>query len=477
MKSKLHSGWRSKIGGVATGGIDRFVAGNIILPFYDLVRGTSRYRFGKVLDKTQWLSASQIETIQLRNLRKLLNHAYYSVPFYREAFKRSNIRPSDIKVKADLCKLPILTKEDLRKNFHAMVSTKYPRKKLVRYRSGGTGSQVSFYITKEQMSWEIAAEFRAYGWAGYERGDRCMMLWGSPVDMSRQVGFVRSLANDIERVLLLNTYVLSDEVLRYYSHLMEKFKPEIIRGYASSVFMLARFLSSNAVKFRSPRAVITSAETLLPHYRKTIETSFACQVFDYYGSREIGGIAAECEEHSGYHMSAENVVTEFVRENESVEEEPGLVLVTSLRNYGMPLTRYAIGDVGKPSSENCSCGRGLPLISSIEGRVSQFMAVRDKETGSVVPVSTAAPGLFSQILMKVPVENYRIIQENLDKIVIEAVKGKGYSQSHSDFIVNSVRKYLKSNISVEFDFVDEIPPLPSGKRSVFVSRINAFEKS
>jgi phenylacetate-CoA ligase len=197
-------------------------------------------------------------------------------------------------------------------------------------------------------------------------------------------------------------------------------------------------------------------------------------VYDYYGSREIGAMAAECEEHNGFHISAENVAMEFLRDGEQVSEESGLIYVTNLRNYGMPFIRYEIGDVGKPSLESCSCGRGLPMIESLEGRASQFMAVRDKDTGKIIPVSTAAPGIIGNLLMYVPVNSYRIVQESLEKIVIQVVAGEEYSQKDTDFLVNHLNEYLRGRITVEVNKVDYLPPLPSGKRSVFISKINAF---
>jgi hypothetical protein len=113
-------------------------------------------------------------------------------------------------------------------------------------------------------------------------------------------------------------------------------------------------------------------------------------------------------------------------------------------------------------------------MKSIEGRVSQFMAVYDEKLGRVIPVSTAAPGLFSGVLMHLPLEQFRIIQESLNKVVIKAVKGKGYSEEHTKFLVNHIRRYLGDSIIIELEFVDHLPPLPSGKRAVFVSKINPF---
>jgi phenylacetate-CoA ligase len=449
---------------------------NLGLPVADIVTNTSMFKFTRFLNKTQWLPCHEINRLQMKNLRILLKHAYETVPYYRRIFRERNLSPSDIKSIDDLVKLPPLTKADIRNNFGDLISRGFPKSSMILSRSGGTGDQITFYTTKEDLSWTFAAEYRAYGWAGYRLGDRCCVLWGSIIDEKSHDKLIRRFANVLNRKLVLNTYNVSNEALNKLSYLLENFRPEIIRGYASSVYMLARYLLENHVDYLQPRAVITSAETLFDYMRKTIEEAFGCPVFDFYGSREIGSISAECEEHSGYHVSAENVVLEFVKESEHVAPgESGVILVTNLKNFGMPFIRYHIGDVGRPSDEVCNCGRGLPLMSSIEGRISQFMAIYDKRLNQVIPINTAAPGVFSIILLHIPVERYQIIQESLEKVVIRAVRGKGYSQSHTDFLLTQLQKYLSGNISIEIEFVDSLPPPPSGKRSIFFSKVNPFK--
>lgn len=455
----------------------RWLTKNFATPMVDIAGKTSISKFSRVLQKTQWFSRQEIERLQNMNLRIMLNHAYETVPYYRRVFRERNLSPVDIKSVEDLVKLPVLTKAEIRKNFGDLLSRNFLRKDLTLGMSGGSGDQIKFYSTKEDLSWVVAAEYRAYGWAGYELGDPCLMLWGSSADMTKRNSILWRFSGGLKRIMVMNTYVMSDEVLARLSNLLNKFNPEIVRGYASSVYMMAKYMLENGSGMVRPRAVITSAETLFDYMRKTIEEAFGCQVFDFYGSREIGSLAAECQEHSGYHVSAENVALEFVREGEHVAiGEAGVILVTNLRNFGMPFIRYEIGDVGRASSDVCGCGRGLPLMSSVEGRISQFMAVYDKRLGRVVPVSTAGPGIFSIALMHMPLERYQIIQESLDRVVVRAVKTKGYSQKDTDFLLEHVRKYLGDSIEVEVEFVDFIPPLPSGKRSVFVSKIDPFKQ-
>jgi phenylacetate-CoA ligase len=450
---------------------------NTVLPLYDVVRGTQRKKCGDILAKTQWLPRKEIESIQTENLRALIKHAYDTVPYYHAVFKDRQISPDDIKNVEDLSKIPVLTKQDIIEHRSELVSTAVDKRELVASVSGGTGNQINFFVTKDQMSWELAAEFRGYDWAGYQLGDKCVNFWGSPIDMAKHGALMRKVTSWIERVKVVSTYILSDDALKMNLSILRNFKPEVIKGYASSVYMVAKYLKENGVSDVRPSTVLTSAEMLQPEYRSVIEEVFGCRVFDHYGSREIGALAIECEEHHGFHINSENVVMEFIRDNEPVVDESGLLYVTNLRNFGMPFIRYEIGDVGTPSLEICSCGRGLPMMESLEGRSSQFMAVYDQESGKVVPVSTAAPGVISNILMHIPVESYRIIQESLDKIVIQIVAGKDYSEKDTDFLVGQMHGYLGDRIAVEVVKVDFIPPLPSGKRSVFISKLNAFKNN
>ena len=238
--------------------------------------------------------------------------------------------------------------------------------------------------------------------------------------------------------------------------------------------MLAKYCQENGVKHH-PSSVITSAEKLTSERRKIIMEAFGCPVFDYYGSREIGAIAAECEEHAGYHISAENVCLEIVKDGEQVSDgEDGAIILTNLRNKGMPFIRYQIGDVGKSTDMKCSCGRGLPLLSSVEGRFSDFLSVYDRELGKVLPYMVGAPGFVGAALMEAPVISYRVIQESLDFMRVQIVKADDFTDAHASNVEKQIRNFMKGNIAIEFEYLDSIPPLPSGKRSSFISKIKPF---
>ena len=447
----------------------------LVNPLYDFARGTKRGEYNRKLEKTQWLSKEEIRRAQEKNFRQLINHAYETVPYYRRVFKERGLTQDDVRTIEDLKKLPVLTKGDVNRNLGDLVSNQFKQERLIPYQSGGSGEPLRFYITRESRSWELAAEIRAYRWAGYKPGDTCFLLWGSSMDLEKRVNLSGELTRRLERIEVGDAWQLSDDVLRGFTERLIKRRPKVIKGYANAVYMLAKYIKENDVINVRPTSVITSAEKLIEPRRRDIEEAFGCQVYDYYGSREIGAIAAECDHHSGYHISAENVVLEFVRDGEHVSPgEQGEIVATNLRNFGMPLIRYRIGDTGILSDEMCGCGRGLPVMKSIEGRVSQFVSMFDRDANKVIPLLAAGPGIIAKAMDQVPVEDFRVLQEDLAKITILIVPKQGFSADDERFILDFLYGYVGKYIGVEIRRVDNLPSLPSGKRSVVVSMIDPF---
>jgi len=138
--------------------------------------------------------------------------------------------------------------------------------------------------------------------------------------------------------------------MQNYVQILKKFNPKIINTYASVIFTFSEYIKKMGIDAPKPKAILTTADMLYDYKRKSIEQAFNCEVFDYYSGRDTTLQAAECREHFGYHLSIENAVVEFMKENENVAPgETGNLIITDLCNYAMPFIRYEIGDLGKPS--------------------------------------------------------------------------------------------------------------------------------
>ncbi len=141
--------------------------------------GPIRYlRFCNFLGKSQWWPLWKLEQYQTEKLKQLLRYAYNNVPYYTEIFKKINLTPEDIRSIQDLSKLPILTKEDVIKNFDKLISRKAHRKHLrLKQTSGSTGKPMLFYQDQRNYAKEYAHVQRYRDWIGVNMRDRCVRLW------------------------------------------------------------------------------------------------------------------------------------------------------------------------------------------------------------------------------------------------------------------------------------------------------------
>ncbi|MFQ5911547.1 MAG: phenylacetate--CoA ligase family protein, partial [Thermoplasmata archaeon] len=403
-----------------------------------------------LLENTQWLGEREIRKVQLARLRRVLGHAYSTVPYYRAVFRQIGLRPEDVKDVSDLGKIPLLTRDILRSRNEELVSTTSQR--ASREHTGGTTSTpVSFLRDKCDGSWGWAAALRAYSWAGYETGDKEALVWASSSIKPHPLG---PLYDKAKRTLLIDITSFSTQKMNHILRELEKFRPDFIRGYSKAV----RVLADNSLeggRDLEARGVISTANMLYELHRKVISRAFRCPVFDFYGSREVMTIAAECEEHEGLHVTAENMVLEVVRDGESASPgEVGSLVVTNLTNYSMPLIRYEIGDLGRFASSLCSCGRGLPLLESLEGREYEYIVNSDGSYTYLRDLET----FFGEL----PVKDFQVVLEGPDLITVNIVEGEAYSEEHDRFIKANLKWSGRSK--VEIRRVTEIGDAPSGKR-------------
>jgi len=404
--------------------------------------------------KSQWLKPVEIEKLSVRKLRALIKHSYENVPYYHKIFKERNLSPEDIKSVKDLQKLPPLTKRIIRENFDKLIASNFPVKDLVPWSTTGTTEPFKFMQDRDSLMWINAAVLHSFYWVGYRRFDKLVNVWGFPKDLHSWKPW--------QRQLTISTFGADDQRIKYYVKLIKNFKPKGIRGYASSLYILAKQASGIKLDF-----AISTSEVLYDHYRKLIERKFGCEVYDNYSSREFM-IASECKQHIGYHIAAENVIVEFVRDDEHVAPgERGEILITDLTKYGMPFIRYKIGDVGRFSNEVCPCGRGLPLMRSIEGRIQDIVFT---PSGKFIGLGVGF------IFQDLSIEQFQLVQKTKGELVVRIVKDQRYPEVDTQFILDQLRKYLGADMKLEVEFVDKIPATRSGKRLVAVSKVNAFKE-
>ena len=259
-----------------------------------------------------------------------------------------------------------------------------------------------------------------------------------------------------------------------------RYKPVLLDGYAESFNLLARFLQKKKAQGISwqghrPKGIMSSAQTLPEESRKIIEETFGCGIFDKYGSREFaGGVAYQCAQRQGYHVVAECNIVEIIKDGKPAGPgEVGELVITELNNYAMPLIRYKIGDlaIAYDNTKPCSCGRGLPLIGAIQGRV-QAIVVGTK--------NQFIPGtFFNRVFFKHhdAIRQYQIVQEKLGELTIKLVRANLFHDKALEEITRDIKSHMGNDLKIKTEFVDSIPLGRTGKHQHCISKIDPVEIS
>ena len=432
---------------------------SVLLPAYDQARGREYVRRSKLLRDSQWWSPERVRQFQWNDLKRLMAHVFNSVPYLQQKYRSLGIELGDLKTWEDFRRLPTLTREEVNEHRTELCSTTYTGKLLPHATGGSSGTPTRFFRTYESYDWRTAAKDRAYAWSGWRLGERSAYLWGAPVGAhSRRELWKTRVFERVHRQLIFNTFSQTDALWRDIYARILKFGPVLVVGYVSSLEHFAAFLKKGQLTVPKLRCVIAAAEPLFPATRAAIESAFHAPVYNTYGSREFMSIAGECECRDGLHIHAENLVVEM---RDPDADTPSEILVTDLHNYGMPFVRYETGDLGTMTDTPCCCGRGLPRLKTIEGRVLDAMRTADGRT---------VPGEFFPILLlEIPeVAEFRVHQERIDRIVISAVLKGPVSESSATLLRREIQKAFGSTTVCTLRGVSHIPTLSSGKRRITV---------
>ena len=215
--------------------------------------------------------------------------------------------------------------------------------------------------------------------------------------------------------------------------------------------------------------MISSAQVLPSQSREVIEQQFDCGVFDKYGAREFSGIAYECEAHIGHHVVAENYIVEIIKDGRPVKPgEVGEVAITDLNNHCMPFIRYRIGDLATAMDpdEHCPCGRGLPRIGSIEGRVQSIILGANGRY--------LLGTFFSHFFKDFDhiVRQYQVVQEEEGSVLLKIVKGARFERLAFDQMMEELSGHIGSDVEVRIEFCESIPMVRTGKQQGSLSLLD-----
>jgi phenylacetate-CoA ligase len=415
------------------------------------------------LMKTQWMNESALEAIQLKMLKKLVNHCYKTVPYYRRLMQERNITVESIKEIADIKQFPVLRKQDVLASIDDLTSSKYPRWANTMGLTGGTtGTPLSLPRNLMSVENEHAFVRRQWDWAGIRFSDRTAYLSGRViVDPHKASGRLHTY-DPFMRELILSSYHLSADTVPGFVEAMKNYNVRALVGYPSAICFLANVCLMSGLKNKLA-AVLTTSEILTDSMRSTISEAFDCKVFDFYGSAERVCYIHTCE-HGTYHIIPEYGITELVPV-EGLDGNCFKIVATGFWNTAMPLIRYDTGDIVVKADECCACGRAYPTVKSIYGRTGQMLRTpsgRHFGPTLLARIAKAAHNILES----------QIIQDEIDHIILNYVPKDNFSAADMEEFQRHMVRHFPSDLKIEFKQVDRVERTKSGKANFFISKIN-----
>ena len=404
--------------------------------------------YGRVpnLEKSQWWNYEQLLSFQNKRLRKIVNYAYENIPGHRAKFIENRVKPNDVQTVDDLYKLPTTTREEIQEN------DRFVNKKLITgtlYTGGSTGTTLKYFESKESGMIRWLAHLRGWRWNGYEHG-------------SKRIAVISSAQGIVGGENTLNLHGdLTEKNLAVNISKINEFRPQHLRGYVSSIYIMAKYCLDNNMTIDGIESINVIAETLYDHQREVIEKCFKCKVYEEYCCNDGGASAWECGAHNDLHYTMERAI---------IEEVGGEMIVTDLWNKAMPFIRYRNGDAVKFLDEKCRCGRALPLIS-VQGRTNDILLTPN---GPISPVFLMHHG-SGQVGIDKRMGDFRsgircvqYIQDSGYRLKVNLVKNKWCSSKEIEEFLTTLDE-IAPGMHIDLQVVDELMTTEKGKRQFIVN--------
>ncbi|GIX44321.1 MAG: phenylacetate--CoA ligase family protein [Candidatus Hydrogenedentota bacterium] len=325
-----------------------------------------------------FIPRAQLEELQLRRLRQIVERAYHHVPLYRERMKAAGIQPDDIRSVSDIQRLPFTEKADLRDTYPFGLFAS-PMRDIVRLHasSGTTGKPIVVAYTQQDLQVWSSVMVRSFAACGVDAGDIVQNAYGYGL-------FTGGLGAHYGAEALGATVIpISGGNTDRQIMVMKDFGVTVIcctPSYFLHIMERAEELGVN-LKELPLRVGVFGAEPWTEQMRRHIQENSGIQAFDIYGLSEIigPGVGIECAQQAGLHIFEDHFLLEIVDPATGAplpDGEEGELVLTTLSKLAMPMIRYRTHDITAIQTEPCACGRTIRRIKRISRRSDDMFIIR-----------------------------------------------------------------------------------------------------
>lgn len=396
-------------------------------------------------------SRAEQEAWQLAQLNRLLVEARRRVPYYRRVLPD---RP--LASLAELPSLPLLSKEQIRRNPLDLVADDLDRRTLwPRKTSGSTGTPLTFYLDREATRNHQAPADAMLAALGCRFGEPRARFSGAYVAPYTRAKPPFWIWIDLYRQLQCSAYHLAPAFYPHYLRALREHSVVYGTGYPTAWHLLATYILESGDRPPPLRAIITDSEGISLEQQAVVEQAFGCPMVQTYGAGEIGQMAWQCE-HRRYHVLSRATIAEVVDDagQPVAPGETGQIVVTTFASSGTPFIRYQTGDLATLAADDCPCGRHSPSWLAIEGRIDDRIKTPDgRWIGRLSHVTKPGVGI----------KESQIAQVALDRIVIRVVPAPDFAPESMQAVVEAARRYLGPTMQIEWELVERLPRTRAGK--------------
>ncbi|MDH3689608.1 MAG: hypothetical protein OEU36_09055 [Gammaproteobacteria bacterium] len=418
--------------------------------------------------RVPYLPEEQLGALRDARLKAIVRYAAETVPYYRGLFQREGIDPRAIRTVADLERLPLLEKDTVRKDPCLFVSTSRRGRNAISFTtSGTTGTPLEVYHDPYSLLANIAfgeRERKVMSKAfGKEFGYRELSINypGNIVSKVRDFCHQRTFIPVRPERCALS---VSEPVERIVSGI-NRFRPDVVTSYGSYLETLFRTLASRGIQMHLPRVIVYGGDGMSREGRELIEAKFGISVLSSYQAVESFKIGYFCEERRGFHLHSDLCHVKVIDADGAklASGEKGEVVISNFVNRGTVLLNYRLGDIGVISSQQCSCGRTLPLLSELEGRAEDVIYLAD---GGFVH-----PRVVWGVLKKKPeVLQYQLIQHEPELFELRLVTiDKNTCERVITDISASLQHLLGASARIDHGYYEELQREAGGKFRTVIS--------
>ena len=424
--------------------------------------GGNYEKFEDAFHHRESFSQQQWQEYQDQELKKVLKICFEHVPYYRDHWSSQEIAAA---IAGEVTELPLLEKNVLRLNsrvFWREDTDPFP--KLIFHTSGTTGTPIATRFTLSEFRKSLAIrEARSVNWAGTSFKEARATFSGRMVEPDPNSDDHIYRYNAVEKQVYFSAFHLKPSTAYRYVDALYKHKVIWMTGYAVSFFLLGRFILDQGLKVPPLKAIITTSEKLTPDMRAVMEQAYGCRVYEEYSTVESALFASECE-HGRLHISPDVGIVEILRPDGTPCEpgEVGEVVATCLFRSYQPLIRFRLGDLAAWDPEPCPCGRQMPVIKEVVGRIEDVVTGPDgRQLVRFHGIFTNQPNIIEG----------QIIQETLHDFVVKLVPTATFSIDDEKDVIARMHQRLGEDVHITIEKVTSIPRSASGKFVAVISKV------